>query len=132
MSTRIESIKYLVSEEHKHLKDAWNNLNAWAHPYGKWEKEICPIYYSSQPLYHPQIYKECYYFLTVLVDLFLTIAVERFQIAPAEITESVRKIGGDIIDDSFKLFPLFFKRLKNANNAFDNKRVHSDAPEGGA
>jgi hypothetical protein len=132
MSSRIESINYLTPEEHKHLKDAWNNLNAWAHPYGKWEKEICPIFYSSEPLYHPKIYKECYSFLTVLIDLFLTIAVERFKISPAEITESSRNIGGDIVDASFKVFPLFFRRLSDLNNAVDNKPVHSDAPKGGA
>lgn len=112
MSGRIESINYLSKEEHKHLKDAWNNLNAWAHPYGKWEKEICPIYYSSQPLYYPTIYRECFSFLALLIDLFLTIAVERFKIPPKEITESSKKVGAEIIADYFKLFPLFFERLK--------------------
>lgn len=134
MSHRIESINFLTAEEHKKLKDAWNNLNAWAHPYGKWEKEICPIYYSSQPLYHPKIYKECFSFLTLLVDLFLTIAVERFKINPTEITESSRKVGEEIIDDSVNSFSLFLARLKNLdkNSPGDsNNRVHIDSQKGG-
>lgn len=134
MSRKIESVNFLTTEEHKRLKDAWNKLNAWAHPYGKWEKEICPIYYSNQPLYHPTIYKECFSFLTLLIDLFLTIAVEKFKINPLEITESSKKVGGDIIDNSVNLFPLFLARLKNTTENIPrdaNNRVHIDSPKSG-
>ncbi len=112
MAGRIESINYLSKEEHKLIRDAWNKLNAWAHPYGKWEKEICPVYYSNHPLYHPKIYRECFSCLALLTDLFLTITVERFKISPKEIMDSSKQVGSEIIADYFEKFPLFINRLK--------------------
>jgi len=92
MSERIDSITFFKDDEKKNVKKLWNKLNAWAHPYGKWEKEICPIYYSKEPLYHPKIYKECHEYYFALTDIFLVIAVERFKIAALEIKESFENL----------------------------------------
>ena len=115
MSERIKSIDYLSEEEHKSIKKCWDKLNAWAHPYGKWEKNVCPIYYSHVPLYHPTHYKECISTLTTLTDFFLTIATEKFKISPVEIKDCVEKTGSVIAFNFLEKLPLFFKRLTARN-----------------
>ena len=121
MSERIESINYLSEDEHKLIKKAWNKLNAWAHPYGKWEKNVCPVFYSHEPMYHPTHYKECISSLTTLTDLFLTIATEKFKILPLEIKDSVEKTGSIVAVNHLGDLPIFLNRLnacteKKANN----------------
>lgn len=111
MSDRICSISYLSEEEQQSLKKSWKKLNAWAHPYGKWEKTICPVYYSQTPSYHPTIYKYCFENLALLTDLFLLIAVERFGIQPKEIVDDVKKVKVNLLEDFCDFFPLFFCRL---------------------
>ena len=111
MSERIESIKFFKADEKKNVKKLWNKLNAWAHPYGKWEKEICPIYYSAEPLYHPKIYKECHEYYLALTDIFLVIAVERFKITAFEIKESFENLSPYLASIYFKKLPFFNERL---------------------
>lgn len=112
MTGRIESITYLSQENHKYLKKVWNKLNAWAHPSGKWEKQICPVFYSHQPLYHPTLYKECFSKLAMLTDFFLTIAVERFKISPEEIKTSNEQVWNELVTDYSEYFPIFLSKLK--------------------
>lgn len=111
MSERIASIKFFKVEEKKNVKKLWNKLNAWAHPYGKWEKEICPIYYLNEPSYHPKIYKECHEYYLALTDIFLVIAVERFKIDALEIKESFENLSPYLASIYFNKFPFFNERL---------------------
>ena len=111
MSERIESINYLSEDEHKLIKKSWNKLNAWAHPYGKWEKNVCPIFYSYEPIYHPTHYKECISSLTTLTDFFLIIATEKFKISPIEIKNCAEKTGSVIAANYLDNLPLFLHRL---------------------
>lgn len=115
MSERIESINYLSEDEHKLIKKAWNKLNAWAHPYGKWEKNVCPVFYSHEPMYHPTHYKECISSLTMLTDLFLTIATDKFKISPLEIKFCVEKTGLIIAVNTQGDLPMFLNRIKECN-----------------
>lgn len=59
MSSTIDSIAFLSDEEKNRVKKLWYRLCAWGHPYGKWIKEICPIYANHEPLYHPKLCKLC-------------------------------------------------------------------------
>jgi hypothetical protein len=111
MSERIKSIKFLSPDEQNDVKRIWNKLNAWAHPYGKWEKEICPVYYSTEPLYHPILYKECVEYLLFLTDIFLTIACERFKILPDEVKSSLDRLKFDLASEYLTKLPLFIRRL---------------------
>lgn len=46
MSERISSIIFLSLDEKKEIKKFWRGLCGWSHPYGKWVKEVCPVFIS--------------------------------------------------------------------------------------
>jgi hypothetical protein len=54
MRAKISSIKYLESNEKDNLHTLWNELSAWAHPYGKWTKNICPNFIWLRPKLSPR------------------------------------------------------------------------------
>ena len=111
MSDRIESIAYFKEDERKAIKKSWNNLNAWTHPYGKWEKEVCPLFISHDPLYHPTLYQIGITELRMITDILLVISIEKFQIPPTEIHDSLRDdLPSDDSIDGEK-FPFFMARL---------------------
>jgi hypothetical protein len=109
MTDRLDSIYFLYEDERKQLKRDWNELNAWCHPYSKWEKGICPIFYSHPPLYHPELYKLCIAKLRLLSDFALIIAVEKFKIDPEEIAKDSHFPA--YID---KILPFFNKRIEKS------------------
>ncbi|MBO1223640.1 MAG: hypothetical protein JYX80_04380 [Candidatus Scalindua sediminis] len=111
MTARIDSMNYMLNDEKQLTKKCWNKLNAWAHPYQKWEKEICPIFQSHNPIYHPTLYKKCISNLNFITDIFLIIAVEKFKINSNEIKDSANKVSSDIVE-YFDKFSMFIKRLK--------------------
>ncbi|MBW2341572.1 MAG: hypothetical protein JRF50_14735 [Deltaproteobacteria bacterium] len=59
MRDRISSIGSLDSGEKDDLQKLWNELSAWAHPYGKWVKNICPKFYGTGRNDHPVTFSQC-------------------------------------------------------------------------
>lgn len=102
MTDRIFSIHGLDETDKKTVKDQWYRLCAWSHPYGKWEKEVCPIYLSHKPLYHPKLFSICLDELVQLFDLFLVVAVAKYELDAAELEKAF--IEKHIDTSGFKLF----------------------------
>ncbi|MEE9594941.1 MAG: hypothetical protein V3V92_06025 [Candidatus Hydrothermarchaeales archaeon] len=110
MRERIDSINYLSTKERRDIKKDWKTLNAWTHPFRKWEKEVCPVYIDHKPLYHPELYKECISKLKLIIDLLLIISIGKFSIAPRKIMGEMK--ANDINQIiSIDEFPLFSNRL---------------------
>lgn len=76
MKRRIESIEFLSPDEKKEIMKIWKELCGWSHPYGKWIKEICPIFAGYGPLYHPTLCKSCIQKLKKVTDLLLVLKIE--------------------------------------------------------
>lgn len=89
MTDRIHSIQGLDEEERKKVKNLWYRLCAWGHPYGKWQKEVCPIYASYKPLYHPKLFSLCLGEFIELIDLFVVIAIGKFELNTAELKRQI-------------------------------------------
>ena len=87
MTDRIYSISGLDDIEKKQIKNHWYRLCAWGHPFGKWKKEVCPIYVSHKPIYHPRLYSLCLSELIQLVDFFLVVAIAKFELNIVELTK---------------------------------------------
>jgi hypothetical protein len=85
MTDRIHSIQGLDEEERKKVKNLWYRLCAWGHPYGKWQKEVCPIYVSCKPIYHPKLFSLCLGELIELIDFFVVIAIRKFELNTVEL-----------------------------------------------
>lgn len=105
MSERIGGMEFLSSEEKKDVKKLWKALNGWAHPYNKWTKEICPIFISHEPMYHPELYRQCLEEIEKLVDLLLVIGIEKFEIRSQDISSPVKNHEFDTSN-----LPFFQKR----------------------
>lgn len=82
MRDRISSIGIFDIEEKGNLQRLWNVLSAWAHPYGKWEKNICPIFYGTGRNYHPTLFSQCLDYSDQILDFLLTITVDHFKLNP--------------------------------------------------
>jgi hypothetical protein len=103
--SRIREIRFLSTEEKRLVLKLYRHLCGWTHPYGKWTKEICPVFISKRPMYHPRLYKQSLKELEEIVDLFLTIGIEKFGISKDSILKLVKRYK---IDTSG--LPLFLKR----------------------
>lgn len=84
MKARIWSISFLSELEKKNLYDTWNKLNPWAHPYGKWKKEICPVFYGWGRHYHPKLFETCIGYMENVLDFMLAITIDCFDVKPQE------------------------------------------------
>lgn len=96
MKTRIANITFLEESEKKELVKLWYQLCAWGHPYGKWIKEICPVYSAHSPIYHPALCEMCMKKLDQIVDLFAVVILNRFKIEPIKFVDMANKFGIDI------------------------------------
>jgi len=96
MGEKIDSITFFEEGEKKNIKELWYRLCAWGHPYGKWLKEVCPIYTSHQPLYHPRLCALCVNELTNIIDLFLVVVMSKYEIEPSRVQEKLKKLGVDL------------------------------------
>jgi len=85
MTDRIYSIPYLKDNEKKIIKDHWFRLCAWGHPFGKWQKEVCPIFVSHKPSYHPILFSLCLDEFVQLLDFFLVVAVVKYELGIADL-----------------------------------------------
>lgn len=96
MNERINSIIFLSLEEKKEVKKFWRDLCGWSHPFGKWVKEVCPVFISHRPIYHPKLCKQCLEELEKIIGLFLVIGIEKFEINTKNIISKTKKYRIDI------------------------------------
>jgi hypothetical protein len=92
MRGRISSISFLDSDEKNNLQKLWNELSTWAHPYGKWVKNVCPKFYGIGRNYHPVLFGQCLGYSDQILDLMLTITVDHFKLSPENYTDRYREI----------------------------------------
>jgi hypothetical protein len=110
MSKRIDSISFFSENECKIMKKSWSKLNAWTHPYKKWEKEVCPLFMSHKPIYHPKLYNICISKLRLLCDMFLTVVIEKYGIEVDKIYDAMKEKNLHRLADINNL-PFFMERL---------------------
>jgi hypothetical protein len=104
-SSHISRIPFLSTEEKRLVLRLYRHLCGWAHPYGRWTKEVCPVFISNRPMYHPRLCKQSLKELEKIVDLLLTIAIEKFGVSKDSILKVVKRYK---IDTSG--LPLFLER----------------------
>ncbi|MBW8038953.1 MAG: hypothetical protein FVQ85_03020 [Planctomycetes bacterium] len=80
MKPRIWSITFLEESEKSEIYKLWRRLCAWGHPYGKWLKEVCPVYSAHKPLYHQALFEKCLREFEQIVDLFAVVALVKFEV----------------------------------------------------
>lgn len=86
MSDRIKAIAILSLEEKSEIKKLWNHLCAWSHPYGKWAKEVCPVFLQYDPMYHSELFNVCLKKLNKLTDFFLVISMSKYDLDAVELS----------------------------------------------
>ena len=96
MGSRLDSISFLTLEERKKLRKLWGKLNSWVHPSGKWEKEVCPIFVSRNPMYHPELCGQSLDLFEKLIDFFIIIGIEKFEINRNDILDEIQEYQIDI------------------------------------
>jgi hypothetical protein len=111
MSAKIFSINYLESNEKDNLQTLWNELSAWAHPYGKWTKNICPILYGCGQNYHQETFRQCLSYSDQVLDLLLVITIDHFKLNPENYIDKYREISETSTIVEFSRLPMFEKRL---------------------
>jgi hypothetical protein len=91
MSKRIHAIPFLSVKQKKKMKKLWNELNAWAHPYGRWVKECCPIFISYKPMYHSKLCKQSVEKFEKIVDVLIVIALNKFEISKNKFQDKMKE-----------------------------------------
>jgi hypothetical protein len=111
MRAKISSINYLESDEKDNLQTLWNELSAWAHPHGKWTKNICPILYGCGQNYHQETFRQCLSYSDQVLDLLLVITIDHFKLNPENYIDKYREISETSTIVEFSRLPMFEKRL---------------------
>jgi hypothetical protein len=111
MRDRISSISFLDSKEKGDLHRLWNKLNAWAHPYGKWLKNICPMFYGIGRNHHSEMLNKCLEYSDQILDFMLTITIDYFKINPCDFTDEFNKVGTPSKMQEISKLDMFEKRL---------------------
>lgn len=107
MKDRLNSIKFLINEEAGILLRLWYYLCGWGHPYGRWVKEVCPGYVAHKPLYHAELCAICLEKLQKIVDLFVIIALQKYEIPVKEFMSEISNHDISLAD-----FDLVSSRVK--------------------
>ena len=90
MKERLEEIPFLEATEIKSLLNLWYRLCGWGHPYGRWVKEVCPFYVSHGPMYNPMLCATCLKELQAIVDFFVVIAFEKYEVPVGKFLSEIR------------------------------------------
>lgn len=92
MKARINSICFYREEEKKELSKTWDSLCAWAHPYGKWEKYICPIAFGTGRIYNPKLFEMSLDFSHKILDFMLSSIFEILKLSASDFSDSPANI----------------------------------------
>ena len=117
MRDRISSIGSLNPGEKDNLQKLWNELSAWAHPYGKWVKNICPKFYGAGRNHHPVIFSQCLGYSDQILDLLLTITLDHFKLSPKNYTDRYREISETLKILEISKLEMFEKRLTSCSGS---------------
>jgi len=101
MKERLATIPFLREEETKTLLKLWYRLCGWGHPYGRWVKEVCPYYVARAPQYHPGLCATCFKELQEIVDFFMVVALEKYEIPVGDLVSELSDHG--VSTDGFQL-----------------------------
>lgn len=112
MKERIFSINYLKEGEKKSIHKFWNELSAWAHPYGKWINNICPKFYGIGRNHHPAIFEQCLNYTDYILDLMLTITIEQFKLGPGTYISKYKEISETVDFFEVSKLEMFKNRVK--------------------
>jgi hypothetical protein len=91
MGDRIDSFGCLNEEGKEKVKKLWARLCAWCHPYGKWVKEVCPVFVTHKAIYHPALFDLCLRELIAVSDLLVVVSIEKFALNRDSIIEKFTK-----------------------------------------
>jgi hypothetical protein len=116
MRDRISSIGILDSKEQSDLQKLWNDLSAWAHPYGKWAKNVCPKFYGIGRNYHPMLFRQCVDYSDQILDFLLTITVDHFKLSPETYLKKYREICETTQITEISNLQMFEKRLNRTKS----------------
>jgi len=94
--SKIKSISFIHESEKDAIGKLWYRLCAWCHPYGKWVKEICPIYSAHEPVYHKALCNMCIEELEKIVDFYVIVALAKYEIKIAMFVAMLKKYQLDI------------------------------------
>lgn len=119
MKTRVNSITFLDASERKQILKLWNRLCGWGHPYGRWVKEICPIYLQHEPLFHSHICGLCLDELCNVVDLYAVTALSKYEIPIDSQCVPMQDPEGTLAGLGMLSRRLQEENIKKANKAID-------------
>ena len=111
MRDRISSITFLDTEEKNRLQKLWNELSAWAHPYGKWIKNICPKLYGCGRHHHEATLSQCLDYSDKILDLLLTITIDHFKLSTDNYIDKYREILKNTKMSEISKLNMFEKRI---------------------
>jgi len=114
MRERINSISFLKYNERGKVYKLWRELSAWSHPYGKWIKNICPLFYSVGKNYHPDLLNQCLGYSDSILDFMLTITIEHFELIPSSYAEKYIKVTNKLELSDISYLEMFRSRLKKS------------------
>jgi len=106
MRARIKSISFLDNQEKKDLTKTWDLLCAWAHPYGKWAKHVCPKVFGIGRIYNPILFKQSLDYSHKILDFMLAAIFEILDLSASDYLDSPAKF-------MHVELPMFYKRLNN-------------------
>ena len=109
MKDRIKSIYFLDEQEKKDLAKTWDLLCAWAHPYGKWEKYVCPKAFGTGRFYNPSLFKQSLDYSHKILDFMLAAIFEILNLSASDYLDSPTSFMHDEL-------PMFFKRLNRIDS----------------
>jgi len=116
---KINGISFFDSEEKKDIKQTWDVLCSWSHPYNKWIKNICSKYVAHYPiLFHPSIAEDCINLAYRVLDIYLVVAKEYFKMDTSLFYENKGPIR-------ISKFPLFKKRINKDISNYQLTKTHN-------
>lgn len=111
MKERVDSISFLREDEKDNVYRLWVELDAWSNSYGKWIRNVCPVFYGSEHMYHPELFTRCMGYLDIILDFMLTITIEQFEIMPDRYLEKYLEISNDLDMVEISSIQMFHNRL---------------------
>lgn len=106
---RIDSIYFFDKLEKKDLNKTWKLLCAWAHPYGKWEKYVCPKAFGTGRFYNPSLFKQSLDCSHKILDFMLTAIFEILNLSASDYSDSPASF-------MYSELPMFYKRLNRSDS----------------